>query len=321
MTADRPMLETADFYILLAANALFAVCYLIFGLVRAHQRKKNDRWQDGDVAQGIWIKTIAMLCFPVVLPLFFITGRLFHLLFFHRDVDLADIIFSKERVKTFAYADEEREMNMAPLEEAIAVSDNDSLRTLMLNVVRGDIGKSLRSISLALNSDDSETAHYAASVLCDELNNFRTTVQRLYVEIKKEDEKCFSYIDTLMPYMNDVLEQQVFLDLEQEKFTLQMEEILELLYQRKKELVAGEYYEWICSRLLEIENYELCEKWAKRGAQECPQRLGSYTSRLKLYFTLQNREQFFAALDELKASEIVIDQETLELIRVFISRA
>lgn len=321
MMTDRPMLDQTDFYMLLAANALGVCVYVIVGLWRCRSRKKKGLSQDGDVWQGICIKAVGMLCAPVILPLFFLLGRLFHLLFFHRDVDLADIIFSKERVRTFAYADEEREMNMAPLEEAIAVSDNDSLRTLMLNVVRGDIGKSLRSISLALNSDDSETAHYAASVLCDELNTFRSTVQRLYVEIKKEDEKFFSYIDTLLPYMNDVLQQQVFLDLEQEKFTLQMEEVCELLYQRKKELVAGEYYEWICSRLLDVENYELCEKWARRGAIEYPQRLGSYTSRLKLYFTIQNREEFFNALNELRASEIVIDQETLELIRVFMNRS
>ncbi len=321
MTAGRPTLGQREFYILLAGNAVCVCIYFVIGLIRCRARQKKGMQQDGDTVQGIWIKTIGMLCAPVILPLYFVLGRLFHLLFFHRDVDLADIIFSKERVRTFAYADEEREMNMAPLEEAIAVSDNDSLRTLMLNIVRGDIGKSLRSISLALNSDDSETAHYAASVLCDELNNFRATVQRLYVEIKKEDEKFFSYADTLLPYMNDVLQQQVFLDLEQEKFTLQMEEVCELLYQRKKELMAGEYYEWVCSRLLDIENYELCEKWARRGAEEYPQRLGSYTSRLKLYFTLQNREEFFAALNELRASEIVIDQETLELIRVFMNRS
>jgi hypothetical protein len=266
---------------------------------------------------GVWVRAFACIVCPVVVPLFLLVGKLFHVLFFHKDVDLADVIFSKERVRTYAYADEEREMNMAPLEESIAVSDNDSLRTLMLNVVRGDIGKSLRSISLALNGDDSETAHYAASVLRDELNNFRGTVQRLYLEIKKDNDKFFSCVDTLLPYMNDVLEQRVFSDLEQEKFVLQMEEVCELLYQKEKSLMAGAHYEWICSRLLEMGKYELCEKWAVRSAQEYPQLLSSYTNRMKLYFTTQNREKFFVALDELKASEVVIDQETLELIRVF----
>ena len=313
----RPMLSAEDFILLIVGNTIFAFCYLIYGLLRYRIKKGGEHEMEVGTPQSVWIKTFAIVVCPVIMPVFLALGKLFHLLFFHRDVDLADVIFSKERVRTFAYADEEREMNMAPLEESIAVSDNDSLRTLMLNVVRGDIGKSLRSISLALNGEDSETAHYAASVLADELNNFRATVQRLYVEIKKDNEKFFSCVDTLLPYMNDVLEQRVFLDLEQEKFVLQMEEVCELLYQKDKALMAGVHYEWICFRLLEIRSFELCEKWALRSAQEYPQLLSSYTSRLKLYFTTHDRERFFEVLNELKASEIVIDQETLELIRVF----
>ena len=313
----RPMMSVDDFVILIIGNTIFAICYLFYGLIRYGIKKRKGAEDMVGSPESVAIKTFAIIVCPVIVPLFLALGKLFHLLFFHRDVNLADIIFSKERVRTFAYADEEREMNIAPLEESIAVSDNDSLRTLMLNVVRGDIGKSLRSISLALNSEDSETAHYAASVLADALNNFRTTVQRLYVEIKKDNEKFFSCVDTLLPYMNDVLEQRVFLELEQEKYVLQMEEVCELLYQKDKELMAGVHYEWICARLLEIKSFELGEKWALRSAQEYPNLLSSYTSRLKLYFTTQDREKFFEAMDELKASEIVIDQETLELIRVF----
>lgn len=81
--------------------------------------------------------------------------------------------------------------------------------------------------------------------------------------------------------------------------------------------MAGVHYEWISSRLLEIRSFELCEKWALRSAEEYPGLLSSFTSRLKLYFTTQEREKFFAVMNELKASDIVIDQETLELIRVF----
>lgn len=61
---------------------------------------------------------------------------------------------------------------MVSLEEALEVTDKKSLRTLMLNVIRGDYQNSLASINLALNSEDSETAHYALSILQDVLNRF-----------------------------------------------------------------------------------------------------------------------------------------------------
>ena len=47
--------------------------------------------------------------------------------------------------------DEEMERNMVSLEEALEVTDKKSLRTLMLNVIRGDYRNSLAAINLALN--------------------------------------------------------------------------------------------------------------------------------------------------------------------------
>ena len=43
----------------------------------------------------------------------------------------------------------------------------------------------------------------------------------------------------------------------------------------------------------------------------------AYTCRLKLYFTMGEKEKFFEVLQELKESDIIIDNETLELIRIF----
>ena len=52
------------------------------------------------------------------------------------------------------------ERNMVSIEEALEVTDKKSLRTFMMNVIRGDYRKYLSSISLALNNEDTETAHY-----------------------------------------------------------------------------------------------------------------------------------------------------------------
>ena len=38
---------------------------------------------------------------------------------------------------------------------------------------------------------------------------------------------------------------------------------------------------------------------------------------MKMYFTQEKKTEFFRELDRLKASNIVIDRETLELIRTF----
>lgn len=302
------------FIVVLILNTMVALEYFIWAVFF----RSAPEQEKGSLVQPL-IRTIVMLLCPVVGPLFFLTGQLFYYGFFYQDVDLEDVIFSRDRVEVNMKADEERGRNIVPLEEAIAVSDKNSLRTLMLNVIRGDIQKSLASIALALNSEDSETSHYAASVLRDELNDFRATVQKIYLELEKEigeDEKA-EYASMLIEYMNSVLKQKVFGAMEQEYFVHMLERTGEIFYTCKKEEMGSGYFEDICLRLLEIKDFERCELWCERGKEEHPKALASYTCLLKLYFTMQRKKEFFETLDELKKSNIVIDNETLELIRTF----
>lgn len=260
--------------------------------------------------------TVMLLC-PVIGPAFFLIGHLMYRLVFHKEVDLADVVFSKERVRTNVRADEERERDIVPVEEALAVSDKSSLRTLMLNVIRGDVQSSLAAISLALNSHDSETAHYAASVLQDELNDFRFNVQKVFQEIEFEPEDETEFEEALIPYMNNVLVQRVFTEMEQKKFVFLMSDAGEYLYRKNASKITSQFYEWISLRLLDVSAFDKMEIWCNRAAAQYPDELASFTCKLKLYFTSQQREKFFQVMEELKESEVVIDSETLELIRTF----
>lgn len=66
-----------------------------------------------------------------------------------------------------------------------------------------------------------------------------------------------------------------------------------------------------------MKEFERCEKWCLRAAAQYPNTLATYSCFLKLYFSNGQREKFFATIDDLKRSSVVIDRETLELIRVF----
>lgn len=259
---------------------------------------------------------IVILC-PFFGPLFLILGYVMYRFVFTQQVDLEDVVFTKDRVKTYMHADEERGRTMVPVEEALAVTDKENLRNLMLNVIRTDIRESLESISLALDSEDSETSHYAASVLQDALNDFRATVQKYYNEIQKQDENQSEQILILIDYMNQVLKQKVFTEMEQKSFVRIMDEICEILYEKDCTQMTTYHFEAISLRLLEIEDFENCKKWCIRAAKQYPKSLSSYTCQLKLYFSNGDKEEFFRVLSELRSSNIVIDNETLELIRVF----
>jgi len=276
-------------------------------------------------SSGSWkIRAGIMLLCPLVGACCFLLSWLLFRLVFRAEVDLSDVVFSKERVQTATKADEEMERNIAPLEEAIAVTDKQNLRELMLNILRDDYRDSLPSIALALNSSDSETAHYAASILQDALNDFRTNIQRDYQKImdaleEPDEEDDFAGADAvaLIEFVDEMLQKRVFTQLEQTHYTRLMEEMGEKLCQSQTYPVSCDLLEKIALRLLEIQDFPLCEKWCLRIVELYPDTLSAYTTRLKLYFSSGKREDFFNVMEELKGTDIIIDQETLELIRAF----
>lgn len=309
--------------VLLVLNLIYVVLQLVLGIVK-YNASTVEKKQAGEVnfPRVYVIRGIVSLICPIAAPVIFLLAGLFKRLFFHRRVDLSDVMFSQERVKTFEYADEERDMNMAPLEEALAVSDKDSLRKLMMNIVRSeDKGEMLSQISMALNSKDSETAHYAASVLSETLDKFRLYVanaQKAFDEADPENDETLVLARDMVETMTTVLSQNVFDELEQEKYVMQMINVCDWIYLKNEDQMQIEYYETVCEQTRKLKKYDICEKWCDRLVNNHRNTLASYTCRIKLYFSMDNKELFFRELDALKRSpEINVDKETLELIRTF----
>lgn len=292
--------------VLLIINLIIAIAYIVWNVLREKR--------------SFVFKAVVMILCPVVGPIFVFLSYVWYQLLFREEVDLEDVVFSKERVKSIVRANEEQESNMVSLEEAIAVTGQKELRGLMMNIVRGDIKKFLAAISLALNSEDTETAHYAASVLQDALNDFRVNVEKQYQLVLQQDENQSIYAEALIEYMNQVLEQKVFTDMEQKSYVDQMDQVCEIFYTGYSDQFTSSQFEAVSMRLLEVEDYEGCRKWCERAKMQYPNTLSTYTCQLKLYFNSGQKENFFRVVEELKKSSVVVDKETLELLRVFSNR-
>lgn len=295
------------FWILLVVNLLIIIIYLLWNILRKEGKRK-----------GFIIRAIVMFCCPIIGPCFFGLSHICFRVVFSDTVDLEDVIFSKERVKTYLHADEDRERNVVPLEEAIEITDKENLRSLMLNIVRTDINQSLSKVAMALDGEDTETAHYAASVLQDTLNDFRNKVQKAKERIEKTEEHQVDMACRLIEYMDDFLKQHVLTDMEQKTYVNIMEDTCELIYQKEPLRLLNVHYESVAIRLLEIQDFEKSQKWCERAVYHHPNTLSTYTMQLKLYFTSNQKEKFFSVLEDLRSSSVVIDKETLEMIRVFL---
>ncbi|MBP5282096.1 MAG: hypothetical protein J6Z22_06320 [Lachnospiraceae bacterium] len=307
------------FLVILILNTIICVLFVIWGYFQQLYDDDSEKKQTQMTMPGYYIQALIMFVCPVIGPLFFITAQVIYAYFLKDGVDLEDVIFGKDKVKAPRKAEEEVERNRVPLEEALAVSDRQSLRGLMLDVVRGDVKKSLASINLALNSEDSETSHYAATVMRDSLNDFRQTSQEMYNKFKEDYVEPEERACELIEYMNEILCQEVFPEMEQKGFVTMMDEACSFLYsdEEYRSKLTIQYVEWVAMLLLKLRTYDRVQFWCNVAKEMFPTELATYTMQLKLYFSMENRERFFEVMNELKKADVVIDRETLELIRIF----
>ena len=298
------------FLIVVIINCLIAAVYLLWYLV--FKRDQDNR------KQYIMHTVIMVLC-PVIGPLFFLCSFLkYHFLRFG-DRDLSDVEFSKSRHNPRLKADEERERNIVPVEEAILISDKEKKRKNMLNVLLGETDEALSSIAMALNSDDSEVAHYAASFLQNKLDLFRENVRRamqIIQEKESREEPCTEDILALIRYMEQLLKQKVLTQLEQTDYVGQMEGLCQKVYDMAKDQIDPICYSGICRLLIDLKAYDRAEVWGERFAAQYPDQLQAYKLRMRLYFEMEEKDKFFETLDQLKSSNVVIDNQTLKLIRM-----
>ena len=302
--------ERIRFLAVVIVNCVVTMGYLIWFLLI--KRDQDNR------KQYIMRAVIMVLC-PVVGPLFFLCGYLKYRFIKFGDRDLSDVEFSKQRHAARVKADEERERNIVPVEESIMISDQEKKRTNMLNILLGETGETLSAIALALDSDDSEVAHYAASFLQSKLDAFRERVRQSKQMIQEQKDRGEPYQDAVLVLIRDmdqILKQQVLTRVEQLDYVGQMETLCQDLYDNDRDRLEVSCYSSLFSRLLELQAYDRAEVWGERFADQYPDQLQPYTLRMKLYFETEQTERFMQVLAKLRASNIEIDYQTLELIRM-----
>ena len=152
-----------------------------------------------------------------------------------------------------------------------------------------------------------EIIHLGSHVKC---------ISLLIAESDIHEEECQEQVLELIKYMNHMLKQKVFTRVEQVEFVKQMEQLCETLFQNAKHKMVPACYECIMGRTMELKEYDKAEIWGSRFCKQYPEQLSSYTLRLKLYFETNQKDKFFEVLDQLRASSVVVDNKTQELIRM-----
>lgn len=291
--------------IILIINALVAIGLIIFGFLQ----------EEGKRSIVIVFGVLTFAC-PLILPLFLGLFKLFEHLMRNREVDMDDISFDKTREKLVVMPDDEAEMNYVSITDALKLSDLPDLRKLLIDILKYDSASNIGSIAEAINSEDTEASHYAASAIQDALNDFRNNAQRLVTQINNYPDDSTTNIYAL-EYLYYSLELKILADNEQRSYIYTTNAIAENLFENNKWFMTAEHYSWMIKLMISISDFALAERWIERSITCCPNELETYKSQLRLLYAQGKRAEFLECISRFKKTHIEADEEMLGIIRLY----
>lgn len=320
--------EESVFLWVLILNVFIVALYLLYGcLVHKKGREREQR------LTYYVLRSVCMILCPVIGALYFGMTALFRKVFFHHEEDIGAIEFNKARIRQLTSANEE-EQDLLPIQEALLVSTPSELRKLVLTVLKREDLFRFRTVALAASSEDSETAHYAGSLLSRELNVFRSNIKTQEKELrdieKDGQQSVIERHDHAVQFVREtdfLLQQHVLSQMEQEMMTKDMANAGELALQIEQErkgeeavfslTLGSSEYSGIAMRLIETKAFEDASIWCSRMMETFPEKAESYKCLLQLKYQTGDGKGFLETIARLKRSRIRIDKELMGMIRLF----
>lgn len=291
--------------LLLASNLVLSILFFIIALFKNKKEKPT-----------FFMLSLFILVTPVFGLSYIILGLSLYAYRKNNKVDMSDISFGREREDLLISPDKEIEFNYVPVEDAIAVSDKSSLRKLLLNIMLKSEQNSLASIFGAIKSKDSESSHYAASLIMETLSIARINVQN-YIETLNENPEDVDFNLKVFGYIDETLTLNVMNEIEKRTHIYILNDVATILYEKNLWYMTGEHYLKIIDWLIEVKDYNLAHKWLNMSNQYRQNSLETYKARLHLYYAQNDSVAFLETLDGLRESDIIVDQEVLDLFRFY----
>lgn len=262
------------------------------------------------------LRVILVTAFPIV-------GWLFPLFWpkdLHRDADeeFSDYVTRQQeehqvrRIGLYSRMETEKELSVIPIEDALLISEHQTRRRVMIDVLKQDTNHYLEILQRAVSNEDTETSHYAVSAIMEVKRKMLLALQDLSVQYEnnKQDEYVVrTYAEVLKGFMSSG-----FLDgrtLLKHRYTYlavlesltELAENSEWAYHEKVnvELELGMFAEAETTGLLYIEKHPFSED--------------AYLCLLKVYYTTKSAVKLYETLDRLKRTPMRLSNHALTLVR------
>lgn len=293
-------------YQIILVNTVIAVLFLIFFTLLGKFRPAL-------------CKSIVMLLTPPFGAICFFVNFIISLFDRKSDIDYLELTFNREKKEFAQQTDYETEKEFVPLEEALIISDVQDKRRALLNVLKADVSNNMKSLVKALDNEDSETAHYAASALMDVLQKYSKKLSGLSVKYKDDPQNADinkEYADTTYEYISS----GVLGEIEVKKYAHLYVELVDNLNKNHPDMIDTEQYKNVVECLLKVGRYDEADRWATLSIERQPNIEQSYINSLNVKYKTEKWDEFKAVLDRMLQSGAQLSDKGIGIVRFWNSK-
>lgn len=211
-----------------------------------------------------------------------------------------------------------KELNIIPVEDAMAASTNLEKRLLLQEQLKKDIYKNYKVVLPAAQDEDSESAHYVAAAKMEAYRYMHERMKEKIDRFAEHPEQQDAFCD-MLKVLNEYIQSDLLAEKEAGIYKKRYCEILETANQELKAQIDAP--EWACylSYLVGSGNYAQAEETYEK-LEETQKDENVYFEMLDMYYFRKNKEKFYQCLDELKASSVSLTAEGLKTLRYWEER-
>lgn len=208
--------------------------------------------------------------------------------------------------------DIESEINFVPIKDALILNDHTIKRKLLIHSLKGNTVENPALLKLALQDQDSETSHYAATSIMEMKRKYQNTLQIISGELKEQPENIdlrLAYVEALKQSLNSR-----FLDEgTDQQYRKLLSANLESILQQKKGSIQQFTDKINCD--IELRNYDDAAYHSKLFLEMYPLEEKAYTTAMKLQYVLRNRLELQELIRTLKKQPVSLSADALNTIR------
>ncbi|MCL6570101.1 MAG: hypothetical protein K6T88_00260 [Bacillus sp. (in: Bacteria)] len=210
----------------------------------------------------------------------------------------------------------EDEENIIPFEDALILNDNKIKRKMLLDILKGDFLLNIDALEKALQNEDSETSHYAATAI---QSIKRTLLKKMYEmeELLNENSNDQYALETYRDVLKNYIRIE-FLDIKtRQKYMNYYSQTLEKLIKNGSSNTIDNFIEKIHVDI-ELNHFNHALDTTKVLLKHFPTNENAYFASLQVCFQMKNKKEFDQIVKKLKESKTVLSPNKLIQLRFWI---